>query len=125
MPLFDIFWTTLIIFCWVAWFMLLFRVFGDLFSRDDIGGGAKTLWVLFTLVLPFLGVFVYLVTQGRNMADRARRELELQRGAHDDYIRTVAADAAAEQYGKARALRQSGAITSEEFDRLTSPKVSS
>jgi hypothetical protein len=105
--------------------MLLFRVYGDLFSRDDIGGGAKTAWVLFTLFLPFLGVFVYLISQGRGMAERARREIELQRGATDDYIRTVAADAAAERYGKARALQQSGAITDEEFDRLTAPKVPS
>ena len=57
MPLLDIFWTTILIFAWVTWFMLLFRVYGDLFSRHDIGGLAKTGWVVFTLLVPFLGVF--------------------------------------------------------------------
>jgi hypothetical protein len=118
MPLFDVFWTTLMIFCWVAWFLLLFRVYGDLFSRDDIGGGAKTVWVVVTLFLPFLGVFVYLITQGRSMAERAQEAIERQRAASDDYIRSVAADAEAERLGKARSLVQSGAITPEELERL-------
>ena len=71
MPLLDLFWTTLIIFCWVLWFMLLFPVYGDLFSRCDIGGWAKAGWIVLTLVLPFLGVFIYLISQGRAMAERA------------------------------------------------------
>jgi hypothetical protein len=123
-PLFDVFWTTLIIFCWVAWFMLLFRVYGDLFARDDIGGWAKTGWVVFTLFLPFLGVFVYLITQGRGMAERSVRAAERQRAAADDYIRTVAAEADAERQAKARDLVQSGAITPEEYQRLV-PQVHS
>jgi hypothetical protein len=118
MPLFDLFWTTVMIFCWVLWFMLLFRVYGDLFSRSDIGGWAKTGWVVFTLFLPFLGVFVYLVTQGRSMAERAQRALELQREATDAHIRSVAAGAGADQWTKARSLLQSGAITQDEFDRM-------
>jgi hypothetical protein len=123
-PLFDVFWTTLIIFCWVAWFMLLFRVYGDLFARDDIGGWAKAGWVVFTLFLPFLGVFVYLITQGRRMAERTVQAAERQRAATDDYIRTVAADAEAERQAKARDLVQSGAITPEEYQRLA-PQVHS
>jgi Phospholipase_D-nuclease N-terminal len=118
MPLFDLFWTTLIIFGWVLWFMLLFRVYGDLFSRSDIGGWAKTGWVVFTLVLPFLGVFVYLVSQGQAMAERSVRRVEHQRAASDSYIRSVAADAESEQIAKARGLLQSGAITTEEYERL-------
>ena len=124
MPLLDLFWTTLVIFGWVLWFMLLFRVYGDLFARDDIGGGAKTGWILFTLFLPFLGVFVYLVAQGRGMAERAERALERHRAATDDYIRSVAADAEAERVAKARDLVQSGAITPEEYQRLA-PQVHS
>jgi hypothetical protein len=120
----DLFWTTLIIFCWVAWFMLLFRVYGDLFARDDIGGWAKTGWVVFTLLVPFLGVFVYLITQGRRMAERTVRAAERQRAATDDYIRTVAAQAEAERQAKARDLVQSGAITPEEYQRLA-PQVHS
>jgi hypothetical protein len=118
MPLLDLFWTTLIVFGWVLWFMLLFRVYGDVFSRDDIGGWAKAGWVVFTLVLPFLGVFVYLISQGRGMAERVGRGLEQQRAATDAHIRAVAADAQAEQMAKARGLLQSGAITREEFERM-------
>jgi hypothetical protein len=119
MPLFDIFWTTLEIFLWVLWFMLLFRVYGDLFSRQDIGGWAKTGWVVLTLFMPFLGVFIYLISQGRGMAERAARAVDHQRAASDAYIRSVAADAEAERNAKARSLLQSGAITPEEFEQLT------
>jgi hypothetical protein len=118
MPLLDLLWTTLMIFCWVLWFILLFRVYGDLFGRDDIGGLAKTGWVVFTLFLPFLGVFVYLITQGRGMAERAVRAVEQQRAASDAYIRSVAATAEADQLEKARGLVQSGAITPDEFARM-------
>ena len=119
MPLLDLFWTTLIIFGWVLWFMLLFRVYGDVFTRQDIGGWAKTGWVVLTLLLPFLGVFIYLISQGREMAERAARAAERQRAVSDAYIRSVAADAEAEQSAKARSLLQSGAITTEEFERMT------
>jgi hypothetical protein len=118
MPLLDLFWTTLVIFGWVLWFMLLFRVYGDLFTRQDIGGWAKTGWVVFTLVMPFLGVFTYLIAQGRGMAERAVATLERRQAASDAYIRTVAADAAAEQSAKAQGLLQSGAITPEEYARM-------
>ena len=118
MPLLDLFWTTLIIFAWVLWFMLLFRVYGDLFTRRDIGGWAKTGWVLFTLVMPFLGVFVYLIAQGRGMAERAMAAVEQQRAASDAYIRSVAAGAQTDQLAKARDLLASGAITQAEFERM-------
>ena len=118
MPLLDLFWTTLLIFGWVLWFMLLFRVYGDLFSRDDIGGWAKAGWVVFTLFLPFLGVFVYLIAQGRGMGERALRRIEQQRVASDAYIRSVAAQTEDEQLAKARELLASGAITADEFQRL-------
>jgi len=123
-PLLDLFWTTLIIFSWILWFMLLFRVYGDLFTRQDIGGWAKAGWVVLTLVLPFLGVFVYLVSQGRAMSERATAAVERQRAASEAYIRSVAADAEAEQLAKARGLLQSGAITPEEYQRMV-PSVHS
>jgi hypothetical protein len=118
MPLLDLFWTTLLIFGWVLWFMLLFRVYGDLFSRQDIGGWAKTGWVVFTLFLPFLGVFVYLIAQGRGMGERALRRMEDQRVASDAYIRSVAAQTEDQQLAKARELLSSGAITPDEFQRM-------
>jgi hypothetical protein len=123
-PLLDLFWTSLIIFGWILWFLLLFRVYGDLFTRRDIGGGAKTGWVVFTLVLPFLGVFSYLISQGRGMAGRAATTVERQRAASDAHIRSVADAAEAEQIAKARGLLQSGAITPEEYQRLV-PSVRS
>jgi Phospholipase_D-nuclease N-terminal len=118
MPLLDIFWTTLEIFLWVLWFMLLFRVYGDLFSRQDIGGWAKTGWVVLTLLMPFLGVFIYLISQGRGMAERAALAVDRQRAAGDAYIRSVAADASTDQLAKARDLLQSGAITPDEYQRM-------
>ncbi|MGY1631135.1 PLD nuclease N-terminal domain-containing protein [Geodermatophilus sp. SYSU D01186] len=118
MPLLDIFWTMFLFFCWVLWFWLLFRVYADLFSRHDIGGGAKTGWVLFTILLPFLGVFVYLISQGRSMAERSERAIERQREATDAYIRSVAADAVPRQRATAQDLLDSGAVTREEYDRM-------
>jgi hypothetical protein len=118
MPLLDLFWTMLMIFCWVLWFVLLLRVYRDVFSRSDIGGGAKTGWVVLTLLLPFLGAFVYLLTQGRGMAERSAAEIRRQRAASDAYIRSVALDAQAEQRDKARDLLDSGAITHPEYERM-------
>ena len=62
-PLLDVFWTMLIFFVWIAWFMLLFRIIADIFRRRDIGGGAKTGWMIFVILLPFLGVFIYLISR--------------------------------------------------------------
>ena len=70
-PLLDVFWSMLIFFVWVAWFMLLFRAIGDIFSRHDIGGGAKVLWLIFVIVLPFLGVFIYLIANNTAMSERS------------------------------------------------------
>src|SRR3954451_2348010 len=117
-PLLNLFWTTLMIFGWVLWFWLLFRVYADVFRRQDIGGGAKTGWVVLTLLLPFVGVFAYLISQGRGMAERAQREVEGQRAANDAYIRSVAAEAESTQQAKARGLLESGAITNDEYDRM-------
>jgi hypothetical protein len=117
-PLLDLFWTTLIIFGWILWFWLLLRVYGDLFSRRDIGGWAKAGWVVVTLFLPLIGVLIYLISQGRSMQERAERQLQDQQAATDAYIRSVAAEADSTELTKARGLRDSGAITSDEFDRM-------
>src|SRR4051812_40412729 len=109
MPLLDLFWTMFLFFCWILWFWLLFRVYADLFSRRDIGGWAKTGWVLFTILLPFLGVFVSLIPRGRSMAERANPAVERHRAPPAASIRSVAADATSVQPAKARALLDSGA----------------
>jgi hypothetical protein len=119
MPLMDIFWTTLLIFAWITFFMLLFRVYGDLFSRRDIGGWAKAGWVLVTFVLPFIGILVYLISQGRGMADRAVEGMQRQRDALDDHIRAVAAEGRAEQMTvKPDALVPGGVGSRDQHDRV-------
>ena len=72
-PFLDVFWSILVFFVWVAWFLLLFRVIGDIFIRRDIGGGTKVLWIIFVIILPFLGVFIYLVANNDGMTQRTHR----------------------------------------------------
>jgi hypothetical protein len=114
MPLLDLFWTTLLVFGWILWFMLLFRVYGDVFTRRDIGGWAKAAWVVFTLLMPFLGVFVYLISQGRGMAERAALAVAQRQQATDAYIRSVVADQGGQQGATspatAPAPRQGGVV---------------
>ena len=104
-PLLDLMWTMCIFFGWILWFWLLIAVYSDVFRRKDIGAGAKTLWVVFTLVLPFLGALTYLITQGRSMAERGEQRAQAQRAAMDDYVRSVAVSgngAAGRQRGLSR-----------------------
>ena len=81
-PFLDVFWTMLIFFVWVAWFMLLFRVFGDVFRRHDIGGGAKVLWIVFVILVPFLGVFIYVIAENKGMTERNMQQLQARREAN-------------------------------------------
>ena len=116
-PFLDVFWTMLIFFLWIAWFMLLFRIIVDIFRRHDIGGGGKVLWLIFVILLPFLGVFVYLITQSRHMAERDLKEARAAQTQFDDYVKSVSGGAASE-IEKAQALLTSGAITQAEFDEI-------
>ena len=125
-PLLDVFWTMLIFFIWVAWFILLFRIIADIFRRHDIGGGGKTLWILFVLFLPFLGVFVYLISQGQGMAERDMRQTQAAQSQFDDYVRSVGSGGgSAAEIEKAKQLLDSGAITQAEFDALKSKALAS
>jgi phospholipase D-like protein/putative oligomerization/nucleic acid binding protein len=118
-PFLDVFWTMLVFFLWVAWFMLLFRVIGDIFRRRDIGGGGKTLWLIFVIVLPFLGVFIYLISQNDGIVERQLEQAQAQRAQMDDYVRSVAPGAgAAAEIEKAKALLDSGAISQSEYDAI-------
>ena len=118
-PFLDVLWTMLIFFAWVIWFWLLIAVFGDIFRRRDIGGGAKTLWIIFTIVLPFLGVFSYLITQNEGMTQRNIDRARGQQAQLDDYVRqTAGSGGAAAEIEKAKALLDSGAISQAEFDAL-------
>ena len=109
----------IIFFLWVAWFMLLFRVFGDVFSRHDIGGGSKTLWLIFVIVVPFLGVFVYLIANNNGMMERSMQRAQGQQRQMDDYVRSTAASAGpAAEINSAKKLLDDGAITQAEFEAL-------
>jgi len=118
-PFLDVMWTMLMFFLWIAWFMLLFRVIGDIFRRRDIGGGAKTLWLIFVILLPFLGVFVYLISQNDGMVQRQMEQMSAQQAQMDDYVRTVASTGgAAGEIERAKTLLDSGAINQSEFDAM-------
>ena len=118
-PLMDIIWTMFVFFAWVIWFWLLITVFSDLFRRHDISGWGKAAWSLFVIVLPYLGVFVYLISQGKEMAERRSAEVQASRASFDDYVRDVAANGGATgQIAKAKELLDTGAIDASEFEQL-------
>jgi hypothetical protein len=116
-PLLDVFWTMLVFFAWVIWFWLLITVFADLFRRRDISGWAKAGWLVLVLVLPYLGVFIYLITQSRHMAERNVKAVEDAQAQFDDHVKSVAGGAATE-IEKAKQLLDTGAITQPEYEAI-------
>ena len=126
-PFLDVLWTMLIFFLWIAWFWLVILVVIDIFRRHDAGGGKKVLWLLFILFVPFLGVFVYLITNSQNMARRRAEEMQTAQAQTDDYIRSVAGGGggAAAEIERAKGLLDSGAITQEEFDAIKAKALAS
>jgi len=115
---------TLEFFLFFAWFMCLFWIFGDLFRSKDLGGWGKTLWTLFLIILPLLGMLVYLIVRGGGMTERAEASAADAQKRQDAYIRTVAgsgggaSSTATEQIASAKSLLDSGAITAAEFEKL-------
>lgn len=125
-PFLDVLWTMIIFFVWILWFFLLFRVIADVFRRHDIGGGTKTLWILFVILLPFLGVFVYLIVHSGDMADRDTKSAQASQQQFDSYVKGVAASGgAAGEIDKAKQLLDSGAITQDEFNSLKAKALAS
>ena len=115
----DVMWTMFVFFAWILFFWLLFGVFGDLFGRHDISGWAKAGWTVFVIILPFLGIFVYLISQGKGMGERAQQRAQAQQAQVDNYVRSVAAAGSpTEEIAKGKELFDSGAITQAEFDQL-------
>src|SRR5574338_192370 len=109
-----------IFFLWILWFWLLFTVFADIFRRHDLSGWGKTGWLVFTILLPFLGVFIYLITQNVGMTERNLERSRAQRDQFDQYVRHTAGSGggAAAEIEKAKQLLDTGAITQAEFDAL-------
>jgi hypothetical protein len=118
----DFLWSLLIIYFIFFYFMMLFRIIGDLFSDPDESGVGKTLWIIFLIFLPFLSIFVYLIVRGKAMTERAVAQQQALAADQQAYIREVAgsggADHAAAQIAKGQELLQSGAITQQEFETL-------
>ena len=115
-------------FLFFAWFMCLFWVLGDIFRSKDLGGGAKTLWVIFVIVLPWLGILIYVIARGHGMQDRQLEQAKELQAAQADYIKSVAgssSSSAASQIADAKSLLDSGAISQAEFDQLKAKALAS
>jgi len=121
-PFLNILWTMIIFFCWVIWIWMMIVILTDVFRRHDTSGWAKAAWVVFLIVLPFLGVLIYLIANHDGMAERNVKQVQAQQAQFDDYVRSVAADkgdgGAASEIAKAKSLLDSGAINQQEFDAL-------
>jgi hypothetical protein len=118
-PFLDVLWSILIFMAFVLWIWLAITCFMDIFRRRDTGGFAKALWVIFIIVLPYLGVLVYLIANHVGMAERQAKDVQEAQQAFDERVREAAASGGpASEIEKARGLLESGAINQEEFDRL-------
>ena len=124
-PLLDIFWTMLEFFVFFAWIWLLIIVFGDIFRSRDLGGFAKALWVIFVIVVPVVGVLVYLIARGGGMQERAVERAQQQDRAFQAYVQeTAGSPSTADQLAKLADLKASGAITDEEFQAAKAKAMS-
>jgi hypothetical protein len=111
-------WDVLVIFAFIIWFWLLIGVFADLFSRHDISGWGKGAWIVFVIILPYLGVLIYLIAEHGGMTERAMQKQQAQRAVTDQYIRSVSGSGPAGEINTAKNLLDSGAITQAEFESI-------
>jgi hypothetical protein len=123
-PFLDVLWSMFIFFLFIIWIWILITVFVDIFRRKDTSGFSKVAWIIFVIILPFLGVFIYLIANHDGMADRNIQAAQAQKSATDDYIRSVSGGAAGE-IEKAKGLLDSGAITQAEFDSIKAKALAS
>jgi Phospholipase_D-nuclease N-terminal/Short C-terminal domain len=125
-PFLNIFWTILIFFAWVAWIWIAITVLVDLFRRTDLSGMGKAAWVVFVIVLPFLGVLAYLIVNHEGMAERSSKEVAASQAQFDDYVRkTAGTNGPASEIEKAKKLLDSGVITQAEFDAIKAKAIGS
>lgn len=117
-PLLGVFWTMLWFFLFFIWIWLLIMIFSDIFRNHEMSGIVKTLWVIFVIVLPFLGILLYLIFNGKSMQERGMRDAAKQQEEFRGYVQEVAADTAspAEQLAKLAELKDRGVLTDAEFD---------
>jgi hypothetical protein len=118
-PILGLFWTLLWVFLWVAWLFILFKVVFDIFRSHDLGGWGKALWVLFVIIIPWLGVLVYLIARGRGMGERDMAEAKASRQQFDEYVRQTAGSgaSAADELSKLADLQAKGVISQAEFEQ--------
>jgi Short C-terminal domain/Phospholipase_D-nuclease N-terminal len=122
-PFMDVLWSMIIFFFWVIWIWIVVTVLLDVFRRDDIGGWAKAAWVVFVVILPWLGVLIYLIAQHDGMRERRVKEVQSQKQAFDEYVRDAAGGSAAE-IAQAKQLLDSGTITQDEFEAIKAKALS-
>ena len=117
-PLLNVFWTILEVFLWIAWFWLLITIVIDIFRSRDLSGWAKALWLLFVLVIPLIGVLVYVIARGGKMHERAERQAQAQNEAFRSYVQEAASTTSpADQLTKLADLHDHGSITDDEYAR--------
>ncbi|MEV8534858.1 SHOCT domain-containing protein [Streptomyces sp. NPDC051211] len=118
-PLLNLFWTMLWLFLWVMWFFLLFKVVTDIFRDHSLHGWGKAGWLVLVLLLPYIGVLIYLVARGRSMAEREAKQIKQSEEAFREYVRKSAGTggSSAEELSKLSTLKDKGDITQEEFER--------
>ncbi|MFW0786519.1 SHOCT domain-containing protein [Gordonia sp. CPCC 206044] len=114
----DFIWYTLVIFCFLAYLMVLFWIITDLFRDRALSGWWKAVWVVFLIILPWLTSLVYLIARGRGMSERSAASHALAKQQTDEYIRSVSGKSSAEQIADAKALLDAGTITPQEFESL-------
>ena len=118
-PLLEVFWTMLIFFAFIVWIWILFTVLADIFRRHDISGFAKVIWIIFIVVLPYLGVFVYLIAEHKGMTERGVKAQQDAQSELDQYVRSVSGKGdPTEQIAKGKELLDRGAISQAEFDEM-------
>jgi hypothetical protein len=125
-PLLEVFWTILIFFAWMAWLMALIQILGDVFRRDDIGGFAKAAWTFFLILVPFLGVLIYLIGHSKGMAERNLKDAKQARAQFDEYVRETAGSGggAVAEIERAKALLDAGTISQADFDAIKAKALS-
>ena len=105
-------------FLFFAWILCLFWIFADIFRSRDLGGGAKTLWVILIIIIPLIGILIYLIARGHGMHDRQIEQAKEMQKAQAEYIQSVAGTSSADQIAKAKELLDAGTITQAEFDQI-------
>jgi len=118
-PFLEVFWTMLVFFAFVIWIWILFTVFADIFRRHDTSGGVKVLWIIFIIIVPYFGAFVYLIAEHKGMTERAVKHQQEAQAQVDQYVKSVAGQGnPADQIAKAKQLLDSGTISQAEFDKM-------